>query len=99
MFFLIGHCCTLLCSKLHKSLLAGSGSQAGIIVINIKTAASILACESHHRVCMMTSSNGNISVLLVLCDGNPPVTGGSPSQMSVTRSFDAFFDLRLNKGW
>ena len=27
---------------------------------------------------MMTSSNGNISALLALCDENPPVTGGSP---------------------
>ena len=46
---------------------------------------------------MMTSSNGNISALLVLCEGNPPATGGFPSQMPVTRCFDVFFDLRLNK--
>ena len=46
---------------------------------------------------MMTSSNGNISALLVLCKGNPPVTDGFPSQRPVTRSFDVFFDLRLNK--
>ena len=45
---------------------------------------------------MMTSSNGNIFALLVLCEGNPPVTGGFPSQRPVTRSFDAFVDLRLN---
>ena len=41
------------------------------------------------------------SALLVLCDGNPPVTSGFPSQRPVTRSFDVFFDLclikRLNK--
>ena len=29
--------------------------------------------------------------------GNPPVTGGFPSQRPVTRSFDVYFDLRLNK--
>ena len=29
--------------------------------------------------------------------GNPPVTGGFPSQRPVTRSFDIFFDPRLNK--
>ena len=46
---------------------------------------------------LMTSSNGNISALLALCDGNPPVTGGFPSQRPGTRSFDVFFDLRLNK--
>ena len=37
------------------------------------------------------------SVLLALCDGNPPITEGFPSQRPVTRSLDVFFDLRLNK--
>ena len=37
------------------------------------------------------------SVLLTLCAGNSPVTGEFPSQRPVTRSFDIFFDLRLNK--
>ena len=46
---------------------------------------------------MMASSNGNISALLALCEGKPPVTGGFPSQRAVTRSFDVFFDLCLNK--
>ena len=35
--------------------------------------------------------------LLALCTGNSPVTGEFPSQRPVTRSFDVFFDLRLNK--
>ena len=35
--------------------------------------------------------------LLNICEGNPPVTGGFLSQRPVTRSFDVFFDLRLNK--
>ena len=39
------------------------------------------------------------SALLALCAGNSPVTGEFPAQRSVTRSFDVFFDLRLNKGW
>ena len=47
---------------------------------------------------MMTSSNWNIfRVILTLCAGNSPVTGEFPSQRPVTRSFDVFFDLRLNK--
>ena len=46
---------------------------------------------------MMTSSNGNISSLLALCAGNSPVTSEFLAQRPVTRSFDAFFDLRLNK--
>ena len=45
----------------------------------------------------MTSSNGTYSVLLALCEGNSPVTGGFPSQRPVTWSFEVFFDLRLNK--
>ena len=37
------------------------------------------------------------SALLALCEGNPPVTDGFPSQRPVSRSFDVFFDVRLNK--
>ena len=37
------------------------------------------------------------SSLLTLCAGNSPVTGEFPSQRPVTRSFDVFFDPRLNK--
>ena len=35
-----------------------------------------------------------VSALLALCDENPPVTDGFPSQRSLTRNFDVFFDLR-----
>ena len=31
------------------------------------------------------------------CEGIPPVTGGFPSQRSVTRSFNVLFDLRMDK--
>ena len=34
---------------------------------------------------------------MVLCEGNSPVTGGFPWQRPVTRSFDVFFILCLNK--
>ena len=37
------------------------------------------------------------SALLALCAGNSQVTGDFPSQGPVTRSFDVFFDLYLNK--
>ena len=37
------------------------------------------------------------SALLVLCEGNSPVTGEFPARRPLTRSFDVFFDLRLNK--
>ena len=37
------------------------------------------------------------SALLALCAGNSPVTGKFHAQRPVRRSFDVFFDLRLNK--
>ena len=37
------------------------------------------------------------SMLLALCEGNPPVTGGFPSQRPVMWSFDIFLDVCLNK--
>ena len=37
------------------------------------------------------------SALLAFCVGNSLVTGEFPAQRPVTRSFDVFFDLRLNK--
>ena len=37
------------------------------------------------------------SALLAVCAGNSPVPGEFPAQRPVTRNFDVFFDLRLNK--
>ena len=37
------------------------------------------------------------SALLAICAENSPVNGEFPAQRPVTRSFDVFFDLRLNK--
>ena len=37
------------------------------------------------------------SASLAPCAGNSPVTGEFPTQRPLTRSFDVFFDLRLNK--
>ena len=38
-----------------------------------------------------------VSELLALCERSSPATGEFPSQSPVTRSFDVFFELRLNK--
>ena len=38
-----------------------------------------------------------LSALLAICAGNSPVPGEVPAQRPVTRSFDVFFDLRVNK--
>ena len=37
------------------------------------------------------------SALLTICAGNSPVTGEFPAQRPLTRSFDVFFDMLLNK--
>ena len=37
------------------------------------------------------------SVLLAIYAENSPVTSEFPAQRPVTRSFDVFFDLRLNE--
>ena len=37
------------------------------------------------------------SASLALCAGNSPVIGEFPSQSPVTRSFDVFYDLSMNK--
>ena len=63
-----------------------------------------------HGRCQDSSNEGNqqllswwrhqmetFSALLALSAGNSPVTGEFPSRRPVTRSFDVFFDLRLNK--
>ena len=38
-----------------------------------------------------------LSALLAFCERDPPVIGGFPSWRLATRSFDVFFELRLNK--
>ena len=38
-----------------------------------------------------------ISALMAICAGNSPVHGEFSAQRPMTRSFDVFFDLRLNK--
>ena len=66
-----------------------------------KIDGSVDACLSINLAIyiMMTSSNGNIfRVTGPLCW---EVTGPGefPTKAPVTRSFDVFFDLRLNKDW
>ena len=53
-----------------------------------------------HIVCVMGRSYPmaeTFSALLAICAGNSPVPGDFPTQRPVTRSFDVFFHLRLNK--
>ena len=46
---------------------------------------------------MMTSSNENILRVTVRYARNSPVPGEFPAQRPVTRNFDIFVALRLNK--
>ena len=62
-----------------------------------------MGCRSIPAVCLMTlcpwwrHHMETFSALLALCAGNSPITGEFRSHKPVTRSFDVYFDLRLNK--
>ena len=59
---------------------------------------SFMVRSMHNRnTNMMTSSNGNIFRVTAICAAYSPVPGEFPAQRPVTRNFDVFFDLRLNK--
>ena len=63
--------------------------------------ANCVLCE--HEFQQITSCSWwrhqmeTFSALLAICAGNSPGTGEVPTQRPVMRSFDVFFDLRLNK--
>ena len=68
-----------------------------ICVYQIYLNSAKLLLHMHEPVPMMTSSNGNIfRVTGPLC-GEFTGPGEFPTQRPVTRSFDVFFDLLLNK--
>ena len=50
-----------------------------------------------HRFPWWRHKMDTFSALLVICAGNSPAPGEFPVQRPVTRSFDVFFDLCLNK--
>ena len=53
--------------------------------------------ESKGKVTWWRHQMKTFSALLAICAGNSPVSGDFPAQRPVTRGFDVFFDLRLNK--
>ena len=59
--------------------------------------AIFVNCMIYWSVLMMTSSNGNFFRVTVSLCGEFTGPGEFPAQRPVTRSFDVFFDLRLNK--
>ena len=48
-------------------------------------------------ICFGLPLGETFSALLAICAGNSPGTGEFPAQRPVTRSYDVFFDLCLNK--
>ena len=53
--------------------------------------------SSSPRISWWRHQKGTFSASLAICAENSPVPGKFPAQRPVTRSFDVFFDLRLNK--
>ena len=99
-----GHCMlsdAALNSPVTNGVLVASRHYGGIRTLSMgRTCVSGLVLYLYLgpvSIHMMTSSNGNFSALLAICAGNSPVPGEFPTQRPVTRSFDVFFDLRLNK--
>ena len=75
----------------------GMGYILFIATLDLYPAESLQWYMQDHVKFMMTSSNGNIfRVTGPLC-GDFTGPGEFPTQRPVTRSFDVFFDLRLNK--
>ena len=54
-------------------------------------------CITGHFVTWWRHQMETYSALLAICAGNSPVPGEFPTQRPVTRGFDVFFGLRLNK--
>ena len=51
----------------------------------------------HYSAAWWLEGIESISELLALCDGNPPVTGGFPSQRASNTGFGVFFDVSQNE--
>ena len=71
---------------------------AGVTVRNLAALQVIKSKWKKMRQCKMTSSNGNIFRVTGHLCGEFTGPGEYPAQRPVTRSFDVFFDLHLNKG-
>ena len=78
------------------------------MMINIIGTRKLSSCEllnwCHYIVRLYKTTStwslhqmDTFSALLTLCEGNPLVISGFPSQRPVKRSFDVFYDVRLNK--
>ena len=70
------------------------------VVFGIFLLSNLLGISSHigmFNTSLWRHQMGTFSALLALYEGNSPVTGEFPAQRPMTRSFDVFFYVRLNK--
>ena len=81
----------------QKTCRAHYGKRPRAMRVGKLTAIGTSMLRSTFRCSWWRHQVETFSSLLALCTGNSPVTGEFPTQRPVTRSFDVFFDLRLNK--
>ena len=67
------------------------------ISLKVSSYACHSAIEATRKLSWRRQQMETFSALLALCAGHSPVTGEFPAQRPVTRNFDIFFDLCLNK--
>ena len=83
-------------NNMHVFVPASHSKQANGMRVTI-----VWACQYQPGRCSGSSwwrhQMETFSALLAICAGNSPVTSEFHAQRPVTRSFDVFFDLRLNK--
>ena len=72
-------------------------SDSSILTHNLSYFCEILSDIETVKTSWWRHQMETFSALLALCAGNSPVTVEFPLHRQVTRSFDVFFDLRLNK--
>ena len=63
----------------------------------IKTGMTSLSDGVYYRFGWWRHQMETFSALLAICAGNSSPSSEFPAQRPVTRSFDVFFDLHLNK--
>ena len=84
------------CVYRHECLVLESTQ--GMIFVGFYFDSLMQAChESKVKETWWRHQMETFSALLAICAGNSPVPGEFPTQRPVTRSFDVYFDLRLNK--
>ena len=91
----------IVCNKVTCNI-ATTGTYISIdtisIYIYIYIYVRVCCCAVNERaITWWRHQMETFSASLAICAGNSPVPGEFPAQRPVTRSFDVFFDLRLNK--